>query len=108
MSFPVRLLAMLRLRVRFIAAMLLGVVVHALLPMDLGDQVRSAVAWDSAAFTYLGLILVMMARSDPERLRWRAALEDETMAVNVLVAVASSQPHEAALTVWDSAVRQGP
>lgn len=26
---------------------------------------------------------------------------------NVLVAVASCQPHEAALTVWDSAVRQG-
>jgi len=88
--FPRRLLATLRLRVRFLAAMAFGVIVHALLPMDLGDQLRSALAWDAAALSYLVLILAMMARSDPERLRWRAALEDESMAVNVVMAVVAT------------------
>ena len=85
-----RLLATLRLRVRFVAAMALGVVVHALLPLGLGDELRSALAWDTAALAYVALMLVMMARSSPERLRRRAALEDESMAINVLVAVAAT------------------
>jgi uncharacterized membrane protein len=71
---PLRLL---KAQPRFFTATLIGALLWFLLPSDLARSTRLLVAWDSATGLYLVLAVVMMARSNIERIHDRAALEDE-------------------------------
>ncbi len=71
---PLRLL---KAQPRFFTAALLGALLWLLLPRDLHLSTRLLVAWDCATGLYLMLAVVMMARSNIDRIHYRAALEDE-------------------------------
>ena len=71
---PVRLL---KAQPRFFTAVLAGALVWVILPRDWRASTRLLMAWDCATGLYLILALVMMARSNIERIRFRAALQDE-------------------------------
>lgn len=64
-------------RPRLIGALLGGLIVYLLLPGAMAVPVRFIIAWDLGIVLFLVLILVMMTRSDPQKLRFRAQLEDE-------------------------------
>jgi uncharacterized membrane protein len=55
--------------------------VSVLLPRDWRASTRLLVAWDSATGLYLMMAVVMMARSNFDRIRYRAALQDEGQVV---------------------------
>jgi uncharacterized membrane protein len=71
---PLRLL---KAQPRFFTATLTGVLLWLLLPQDWRASTRLLVAWDCATALYLILAVVMMTRSDIDRIRYRAALQDE-------------------------------
>ena len=62
---------------RFFTAALVGALVWIGLPWDWRASTRLLIAWDCATGLYLMLALVMMARSNIDRIRGRAALQDE-------------------------------
>jgi uncharacterized membrane protein len=62
-------------RPRLFAASLGGIVVFLLLPDTVGLPIRFVLGWDLGAAAYIAMTLTMMARS-PQRLRYRAQLED--------------------------------
>ena len=62
---------------RLFTAALVGGLVGFLLPRDWRQATRLLVAWDCATGLYLVMALAMMARSNIERIRYRAALQDE-------------------------------
>jgi uncharacterized membrane protein len=62
---------------RFFTAAVAGVLLGFLLPRDWRAGTRLLVAWDCATGLYLVLAVVMMARSSIDRMRDRAALQDE-------------------------------
>jgi uncharacterized membrane protein len=62
-------------RPRLLAASLGGIVVFLLLPDTAGLPIRFVLGWDLGAAAYIAMTLTMMARS-PQRLRYRAQLED--------------------------------
>jgi uncharacterized membrane protein len=85
-----RLLRVLQLRLRLIIAALVGVVVAILLPSDWLLATRILTGWDAGIALYLILAYEIIARADLERLRRRAAQEDEgRFAILVLTAAAS-------------------
>jgi uncharacterized membrane protein len=72
----------LRARPRLFVAVLVGALIFAGLSFapvcsEWEFHTRIALAMDSAAFLFLGTTWMMMARSTPERMRWRARLADE-------------------------------
>jgi uncharacterized membrane protein len=73
-TLPVRFL---KAQPRFFTAVLVGSLLWLLLPSHWRVSTRVLVAWDCATALYLVLALVMMARSNINRIRWRAALQDE-------------------------------
>jgi uncharacterized membrane protein len=79
-------------RPRLFAASLGGIVVFLLLPDTVAVPIRSVLAWDFGAAAYIGMTITMMARS-PQRLRYRAQLEDASkwaiLALMVAAALAS-------------------
>jgi uncharacterized membrane protein len=66
---------------RFFTATFAGVLVWMLLAPGWRPSTRLLVAWDCATGLYLILALVMMARSSIDRIRYRAALQDEEQLV---------------------------
>jgi uncharacterized membrane protein len=71
---PVRFL---KAQPRFFTAALVSALLWLLLPRDWRASTRLLVAWDCATGLYLMLAVVMMARSNVDRIRYRAALQDE-------------------------------
>ena len=75
---------------RFFTAALVGVLLWFFLPHDWRRSTRLLVAWDCATGLYLTLAAVMMARSSIDRIRDRAALQDEgQLLILVLTAIAA-------------------
>ena len=70
-------LNLLKAQPRFFTAAVLGTLLWFLLPRDFRASTRLLAAWDCATALYLTLAMVMMAQSSIERIRDRAALEDE-------------------------------
>jgi uncharacterized membrane protein len=68
---------LLKAQPRFFTAALAGVVIWSCLPHEWRRSTRLLTAWDGATGLYLLLATVMMARSNLERVRSRAALQDE-------------------------------
>jgi uncharacterized membrane protein len=62
---------------RLVTAVLLGALLWFLLPDGWRRATRLLAAWDFATGLYLLMALGMMARSDIDRIRYRAALQDE-------------------------------
>jgi uncharacterized membrane protein len=75
-------------RPRLFAALLGGIVIFALLPGRVTLPIRFVIAWDIGAAAYIALTLTMMARS-PQRLRYRAQLEDASrwVILSLMIAV---------------------
>ncbi len=71
---PLRLF---RAQPRFFSSVLVGTILWFLLPQAWSSSTRLLVAWDFATGLYLVLATTMVARSDIERIRSRAAAEDE-------------------------------
>jgi uncharacterized membrane protein len=85
---PVRLL---KAQPRFFTALGVGALLWLLLPRDWRASARLLVTWDCAAGLYLVLATVMMARSNIDRLRYRAAAQDEgQLLILGLAAIAAS------------------
>src|SRR5690242_5175260 len=70
-----RLVNQVQAQPRLLTAILVGVLLCIVLP--LGGATRLLVAWDCSTALYLVLTLWMMAHSDIEVLRFRAAKQDE-------------------------------
>jgi uncharacterized membrane protein len=66
-----------RAQPRLLIAVLLGAVLCVLFPGGWRQPTRLLLAWDCATALYLVLAMVMMARSTIEKMRFRAALQDE-------------------------------
>ena len=73
------LIRQLRARPRLFLAIALGILIHQFLPMELAhrETTRLLLAWNGGVGLYLLLAAVMIARSTPEHMRWRARLQDE-------------------------------
>lgn len=72
-----RLVNQVKAQPRLITAIVVGVSLSWALPWSWRQPTRLLAAWDCATGLYLVLALVMMARSNVERIRLRAALQDE-------------------------------
>jgi uncharacterized membrane protein len=70
-------LKFLKAQPRLFIAVLAGGLLWLLLPQDWRASTRVLGAWDCATGLYLILALVMMARSNLDRIRYRAAFQDE-------------------------------
>jgi uncharacterized membrane protein len=88
-----RLMRPLRAQPRLVAAAVLGGLLWLALPHAWREATRVLAAWDVATGLYLTLALAMMARSDVDRIRFRAARQDEgrvvTLALTTVTALAS-------------------
>lgn len=81
-------LEFLKAQPRFFTAVVVGGLVWSLLAPGWRPSTRLLVAWDCATGLYLILALVMMARSNIDRIRYRAALQDEEqLVILVLTAI---------------------
>ena len=72
-----RSIRVVRARPRLFMSGLLGFAVAAVLPAEWRAATRSLVGWDVALTLYLGLAFRLMTNSDANRIRRRAALQDE-------------------------------
>jgi uncharacterized membrane protein len=72
---------------RFFTAALVCALLWFLLPRDWRASTRLLVAWDCATGLYLIMALVMMARSNIDRIRYRAALQDEGQMVILVLTI---------------------
>ncbi len=95
-SFLIATARAFRDRPRMLAGIVVGAAVGAglwLLPNDLRWSTRSILAWDSAALTFITLMMLMMADCGVEQIQARAAAQDEgrglTLIVSVIAATAS-------------------
>jgi uncharacterized membrane protein len=71
------LVKFLKAQPRFFTAVAVGGLLWLLLPRDWRASTRLLAAWDCATGLYLVMALVMMSRSNFDRIRYRAALQDE-------------------------------
>jgi len=80
-------------RPRLTTATVVGLACLLVLPAHLPATTRALLAWDVGVGLYLGLAWTMMLRSDLERMRWRAKVQDDgavvILTLTVLAAIAS-------------------
>ena len=90
-----RSLRALHARPRLIIATAVAVVVGLLLPRSAAAHLvtRVLIAWNTGTVLYVALAAIMMARSDPQRMRYRAQLQDDgqvtLLVLTTLTAMAS-------------------
>jgi uncharacterized membrane protein len=86
-------LRFLKAQPRFFTAAFVGGLFWFFLPRDWGTSTRLVAAWDCATGLYLTLAVVMMAKSNFDTIRYRAALEDEgqmmILALTIITALIS-------------------
>jgi uncharacterized membrane protein len=66
---------------RFLIAVVMGSLIWLALPRDWRASTRLLLAWDCATGLYLMMAIVMMARSNMEKIRFRSASQDEGQVV---------------------------
>lgn len=71
------MISSLKARPRLLVAAVTGVALFCLMPEQWRQMTRVLIAWDSATALYLVLVAWMMSRSTYEKIRCRAALQDE-------------------------------
>ncbi|MGA8708161.1 MAG: DUF1345 domain-containing protein [Steroidobacteraceae bacterium] len=90
-----RLLRALHARPRLVIATAVAVMVGLLLPKSTAAHLvtRALIAWNTGTVLYVALAAIMMARSDPQRMRYRAQLQDDgrvtLLVLTTLTAMAS-------------------
>jgi uncharacterized membrane protein len=90
---------------RLFSAAFFGGLLWFLLPRDLRSSTRLLVAWDCATGLYLLLAILMMARSTIDRIRYRAALQDEGRLVILGLTVTTALVSLAGIVVELSAAK---
>lgn len=92
---PLRALKALRARPRLLIALGFALAVVALLPARVTAHAvtRGLIAWNAGTVLYVALAAIMMMRSDPQTMRYRAQLQDDgqltLLVLTTLAAVAS-------------------
>jgi uncharacterized membrane protein len=92
-----RVLRFIRHRPRLGVATLVGIASIVFLPHGLVGTSRALLAWDVGAGLYLVLAWIMMFRSDMERIRWRAKVEDDGAAVVLILTLVAATASLAAI-----------
>ncbi len=82
-------LASIRARPRLFLSALLALAIFLILPSALAIQTRGIIGWDVGIAVFLAASLTMMLRADVERMRRRAALQDEARSVILALTVAA-------------------
>jgi uncharacterized membrane protein len=88
-----------RLRPRLLGAVLVAVLVFAALPSSWPANSRLLLAWDIGIVCYLALAFAMAARSSTAKMQERAAQEDESAVVVLVLTLAASVASLAAIAV---------
>jgi uncharacterized membrane protein len=88
-----------RLRPRLFGAALVAVLVFVLLPSPWPANSRLLLAWDIGIVCYLALAFVMAVRSSTAKMQERAAQEDESAVVVLVLTLAASVASLAAIAV---------
>ncbi len=88
-----------RLRPRLLGAVLVAVLVFAALPSSWPANSRLLLAWDIGIVCYLALAFVMAVRSSTAKMQERAAQEDESAVVVLVLTLAASVASLAAIAV---------
>lgn len=94
-----RLWRLLRYRLRTLLSLVAMVMAWVLLEPLLPGVARLLAAWNVGAVLWLGLAVVMMARSDVSRMRTRAAQQDDGAALILAVSCAASSACLAAIVL---------
>ena len=80
-------------RPRLLIAAVIGCIIWLLMPQDWRCTTRTLIAWNLSIGLYLTLVAIMMLRSNTERIRTRAAEQDEggilVLALTMITALAS-------------------
>jgi uncharacterized membrane protein len=95
-----------RLHSRLLIAVIVGVVV-ALLPFTLRLPTRILLGWDIGVILYLALIQTTMSRCDIERIRRRAAEQDEGAVAILALSMAATLASLVAIVFELGAAKQG-
>jgi len=77
-------------RLRLLMAMAAGLAVSLIAPRDYSPAIRALGGWNLAVLTFILLLLRMMARSTPEVMRRRAAIQDSGRAFILAAIVAAA------------------
>ena len=80
----------LRLHLRLVVSVLLGIVAYLALPRTIGGGTRLLAAFDLAAVAFLSAVWIMMARATTADMRRRSQLEDESRYVVLALSVAAA------------------
>jgi len=95
-------------RPRLMIATIIGIVLWFFLPDHLRQATRFLIAWDTATIIYLFSVAWMMMHSDHEKIKFRAAAQDEGrvvfLALTTLTAIASLAAIVAELSTAKEAV----
>ncbi|MDE1947725.1 MAG: DUF1345 domain-containing protein [Burkholderiales bacterium] len=100
-----RLASHLKARPRLIIAVIVGIAVALLVPSTPRWITRALLGWNAAVWLYIVLIVTMMLRADPSRLRRVAALQAQGAAVVLGVVVTASVASLAAIGVELAAIK---
>lgn len=94
-------------RRRLLVAILAGLILAAILPGTMRLPTRFLLAWDLTSFIYVAFAFLMIARSDLETCRARAALYDENDWVIVTLVVGSAAASFVAIFAELAAIKSG-
>jgi uncharacterized membrane protein len=94
--------------VRFAAAIVAGIAVYAAVPHRHSDAIRAILGWDFAVLVLIGLIMGMMALSNEDHMRRRAARQDLGRWVILLVIIAGSLFSMLALAYIQKSIKAAP
>jgi uncharacterized membrane protein len=75
---------------RVVAALILGVLIYEAAPQDQQPVIRAIMGWDFGVLVLIGWIMVMMARSNEDHMRRRAAHQDLGRWVILLAIIAGA------------------
>jgi uncharacterized membrane protein len=106
-SFRSRFGKILLARRRLLSAIVAGVILAVILPAWVRPATRFLLAWDLTAFTYIFFALLMVARSNAQICRARAALYDQSDWVIMTVVVGSAAAGFAAIFAELAAIKSG-
>jgi uncharacterized membrane protein len=90
MNVATRLTHLRHSRPRLLVSLLVGAVLYVVLPRDLSAPIRFIIAWDLGIVLFLALVLGLVAGSTPEKVRFRAQLEDEKAWVILVLVVGAA------------------
>lgn len=95
-----RVSSFLQARWRFVFAVAVGVTLGLLLPGDHEIASRFLIGFDAGVALYLLLVIVMIVRSDPDRVRRESPLQDDGRVAIPILTVAAGMMSLGAILLW--------